>query len=51
MDDDSKLQFALVKTKNNILTESVGNPNPTVYKTLDVTVDSLNGYRMDSSEQ
>lgn len=29
----------------------MGNPNPTVYKTLDVTVDSLNGYRIDSSLQ
>lgn len=34
-----------------LLTVNVGNPSPTVYKTLDVTVDSLNGYRMDSSLQ
>lgn len=33
------------------LTTNVGNPNPTVYRTLDVTVDSLNGYRIDSSLQ
>jgi len=34
-----------------ILTTNVGNPKPTVYNTLDETVDSLNGYRIDSSLQ
>lgn len=34
-----------------LLTTNVGNPNPTVYNILDVTVDSLNGYRIDSSLQ
>lgn len=34
-----------------LLTTNVGNPNPTVYKTNDVTVDSLNGYLIDSSLQ
>lgn len=36
---------------NELLTTNVGNPNPTVYKTNDVTVDSLNGYLIDSSWQ
>lgn len=34
-----------------LLTKNVGNPNPTEYKTLDEIVDSLNGYRIDSSLQ
>jgi len=34
-----------------LLTTNVGSPNPTVYKILDETVDSLNGYRIDSSPQ
>lgn len=34
-----------------LLTVNVGNPKPTICKTADDTVDSLNGYRMDSSLQ
>lgn len=41
------------RTSNNniLLTTIVGNPNPTEYNTKDVIVDSLNGYRIDSSAQ
>lgn len=34
-----------------LLTTNVGNPNPTEYKTEDETVESINGYRIDSSLQ